>query len=216
VPEALADVVGGFLGLNDFRILSSAKVVPPDYDTGSSHYLVPEDFATIYNVTPLYAAGIDGTGQQIAVVGQSDVALSDIRAFRTRYGLPANDPKMIPYTFVDPGFNGSQLEGNLDLEWAGAIAPKATINYVYGPNALTAIVMAVEMNVAPVITSSYGTCEINAARRPTARSRSRAMRRASRWWLLRAMVARPAATLKAPSRWQRAASLSSSQRRCPK
>jgi subtilase family serine protease len=37
VPEAMADIVGGFLGLNDFRPQSNAKVVPPDYTTGTSH-----------------------------------------------------------------------------------------------------------------------------------------------------------------------------------
>lgn len=162
VPQALAEVVDGFLGLNDFHAQSSAKLVPPEYNSGTSHYLAPADFVTIYDLGPLYTAGIDGTGQSIAVVGESDILISDIRAFRTRYGLPANDPKMLLYSNTDPGFNGAQIEGNLDLEWAGAIAPKATISYVYGPSAFTAIVIAVEANVAPVITSSYGTCEVDA------------------------------------------------------
>jgi uncharacterized protein (TIGR03437 family) len=160
VPAALSEVVGGFLGLNDFPLETTAKLIPPDYNSGSFHYLVPEDFATIYDLMPLYQAGIDGTGQNIAVVGQSDVLLSDIRAFRSRYNLPANDPKMLPYG-IDPGFNGAQVEGNLDLEWAGAIAPKATLTYVYGPSAFTAIVAAVESNVAPIVTASYGSCEVN-------------------------------------------------------
>lgn len=162
VPEALSGVVGGFLGLHDFHATSYAKVVPPEYDSGSSHYLVPADFATIYDVAPLYAAGIDGTGQSIAVVGESDVLLSDIASFRTRFGLPVNAPKLVPYSTTDPGFNGAQLEGNLDLEWSGALAPKATIYYVYGPSAFTAIIAAVEMNSAPVISISYGSCEIDA------------------------------------------------------
>jgi uncharacterized protein (TIGR03437 family) len=162
VPEALADVVWGFLGLDDFYPRSYAYPVP-DYNVGTSHFLVPEDFATIYDIAPLYKAGIDGTGQKIAVVGQSEVALSDIRAFRTRYNLPPNDPQFIPYTGASPGFNGAQVEGNLDLEWSGAIAPNATIYYVYGPSAFTAIMQAVNLNVAPIISISYGTCEINAA-----------------------------------------------------
>ena len=162
VPEALADVVGGFLGLNDFRPQPFVQPIPPDDTIGAgSHYLAPEDFATIYDVAPLYAAGIDGTGQSIAVVGESDVSLNDLRAFRTRYNLPANDPNMILYGGTDPGFNGAQTEGDLDLEWAGAIAPHATIDYIYGSNVFTAIVVAVEMNAAPVITISYGYCEID-------------------------------------------------------
>ena len=161
VPEALADVVAGFAGLNDFHLKPMAHLVP-DYNTSTSHYLVPEDYATVYNIAPLYQAGLDGTGQSIAVVGQSDVLLSDLRAFRTRYNLPANDPKMVPYA-GDPGYNGAQLEGNLDLEWASAIAPKATIYYVYGPNAIVAIITAVNLNMAQVITISYGACEIDYA-----------------------------------------------------
>lgn len=162
VPEVLSDIVGGFIGLNDFHAQSFARVVPPDYTSGNNHYLTPADFATIYDVAPLYAAGIDGTGQSIAIVGESDILLSDIAAFRSRYGLPANPPKLVPYSNTDPGFNGAQVEGNLDLEWAGAIAPKATIYYVYGPSAFTAIVAAVELNNAPIVTISYGTCEIDA------------------------------------------------------
>jgi subtilase family serine protease len=66
---------------------SYAIPVNPAYNSGPSHYLVPEDYATIYNIAPLYQAGIDGTGQSIAIVGQSNILMSDIRAFRTRYNL---------------------------------------------------------------------------------------------------------------------------------
>ena len=165
IPEALAPVIRGFTGLDDFTPNPSASgFVPagadPDYNRGTSHYLVPEDFATIYNLAPLYKAGIDGTGQKIAIVGQSAVLLSDIRAFRVRYNLPENDPILQPYA-ADPGFNSTQIEGNLDLEWAGAIAPKATLYYVYGANALTALIASVNANTAPIISVSYGGCEIN-------------------------------------------------------
>jgi len=163
VPEALAGVVAGFLGLNDFHLTPFARLVPPDYNLGGSHFLVPADFATIYDVSPLYQAGVTGTGQSIAVVGESDVLLSDIQAFRARYGLPVNNPQMLPYSSTDPGYNGAQLEGNLDLEWAGAIAPNATIYYVYGPSAFTALLASIESAIAPVVTASYGACEVDFA-----------------------------------------------------
>jgi subtilase family serine protease len=161
VPEALADVVGGFLGLNDFRLTSRLRTVTPDFTSGTSHYMVPQDFATIYNLTPLYQAGIDGTGLSIAVVGQSEVLLSDLRAFRTRYSLPANDPTFLLYSGSSPGFTGSEIEGDLDLEWASALAPNAKITYVYGASALTALTAAVNLNVAPIVSISYGFCEVN-------------------------------------------------------
>jgi uncharacterized protein (TIGR03437 family) len=163
VPDALADVAGGFLGLDDFYLtpfIEKGSAFAPDLTSGTSHFLAPADFATIYDVAPLYSAGIDGTGQNIAIVGESEILLSDIQAFRTRFSLPANNPNFIPYTGTSPGFNGAQIEGNLDVEWAGAVAPKATISYIYGPDPFTAIVAAVEMNVAPVISVSYGGCEI--------------------------------------------------------
>ncbi len=163
VPEAFADVVDGFLGLDDFLPKPYVHVAGPEFNSGASHFLAPEDYSTIYNIGPLYKAGFDGTGQGIAIVGQSNILLSDIRTFRTRYGLPANDPRVIFYGGTDPGFNGAQLEGNLDLEWAGAIAPLSTITYVYGTNAFTAISVAVSSNFAPIISVSYGTCEVNAS-----------------------------------------------------
>ncbi len=159
VPAGIADLVGGFIGLNDFTPKSQARVEgPPNFTSGNSHYLAPGDWSTIYNVTPLTAAGYDGTGQNIAVVGQSDIILSDISSFRTDFGLPVNAPKLVLFG-SDPGFNGAQIEANLDLEWSGAMAPRATISYVYGTNAFSALTYAVAQNIAPVISVSYATCE---------------------------------------------------------
>ncbi|HTS78852.1 MAG TPA: protease pro-enzyme activation domain-containing protein [Bryobacteraceae bacterium] len=160
VPEALAGVVGGFLGLNNFRMKSTPPIISPDLNSGTQHFLSPGDFATIYDVNPLYQAGINGNGVVIAVVGDSDVLLSDLAAFRSRYGLSLSLPKLVLWG-TDPGFNGDQIEGNLDLEWASAIAPNAAIDYVYGIDAFTSIVVAVELNQAQIITASYGYCEIN-------------------------------------------------------
>lgn len=162
IPEALAGIAGGFLGLNDFHP-TAASHLAPDYNSGGKNYLAPADFATIYDLTPLQQAGFDGTGQSIAIVGESDVLSGDLSAFRTRYGLPANTPKMLLYSGVDPGYNGAQIEGELDLEWAGAIAPKATLYYIYGADAITAMVAAIEANVAPIVSVSYGGCEVSYA-----------------------------------------------------
>ena len=68
---------------------------------------------------------------------------------------------MFPYSSTDPGLTSSQFEGNLDIEWAGAVAPHATIYYVYGQNAFLAMVYAVELDVAPVVSVSYSSCEVD-------------------------------------------------------
>ena len=165
IPAALEPVAAGFGGLDDFNpepLLVKSPTQPqsfgPDYNVGSNHYIAPDDFATIYNVTPLYGAGIDGTGQTIAIVGTSAIDLNDIRAFRKMFGLAANDPQMI-LVGPNPGKNGAQIEADLDLEWSGAVARNATIIFVYAQSVTTAAQYAVDQNVAPVMSESFGACE---------------------------------------------------------
>jgi Pro-kumamolisin, activation domain len=167
VPAALAGLVSGFAGLNDFRpkpkMLRRMDTLPrPNFTDGTTnHFLAPADFELIYNVTPLYSRGLDGTGQRIAIVGQSDVQLSDIRQFRSLMDLPANDPQivLVPGS-ADPGMtDGNLQEADLDLEWAGAVATNATLIYVNSVNAWQSLHYAVTQNIAPVISVSYGACE---------------------------------------------------------
>jgi uncharacterized protein (TIGR03437 family) len=156
VPEALAGVVASVEGLTDFGARPHYRTM---YNSGSSHYLAPEDFASIYNLAPLHSAGTDGTGQSLVVIGQTSIDLADIRAFRSRFGLPANDPKLVLFG-PDPGqLSGDMVEADLDLEWAGATAPGATVIYAYARSVTTALLNAIDQNLAPVITMSYGGCE---------------------------------------------------------
>ena len=164
IPQALQDVVAGFRGLDDFAPESNVVKSPlqpgPDYTSGNAHWLAPGDLATIYDITPLYNAGIDGTGQTIVIAGQTDIVLSDIAAFRTKFGLPANVPKLMLFG-ADPGLSPSNLvEADLDLEWSGAIAPKATVVYAYSTNVFTSVQYAVDQNLGEVISLSYGSCEL--------------------------------------------------------
>ncbi|MDP9170403.1 MAG: protease pro-enzyme activation domain-containing protein, partial [Acidobacteriota bacterium] len=160
VPGEFESVVSGVSGLDDFRpdpqyrLRTSAA----DYNLGSSHYLAPDDLATIYNIAPLYRAGIDGTGQKIAIIGRTDIDLADIRSFRSRFGLPASDQQVVLFG-TDPGTTSDLIEADLDLEWAGAIARNATLIYVNSTNIRTSAQYAVDQNLAPVMTYSYGSCE---------------------------------------------------------
>ena len=157
IPAAFEDVVGGFLGLDDFKLRSN--IVRPQYtSTKGVHTLVPDDLATIYNIAPLYAAGIDGEGQRIAIVGDSSLDLSDLRAFRKQFNLPFNDPIQI-LVGDDPGYNDDVVESNLDIEWANAVARGAQIVYVYSQDVRDAAQFAVDENVAPVLSMSFGACE---------------------------------------------------------
>ncbi len=163
VPTAFAGVVRTIRGLNDFR-MKPAKLVPrPRYTSSRTgeNFLTPNDVATIYDINPLYAAGINGSGQSLVIAGQTQINLSDIQHFRTSYGLPAKDPQtlLVPNA-QDPGISKGDLdEADLDLEWSGAVAPDATIIFVYSSDVMQSVQWAIDQDLAPVISQSYGSCE---------------------------------------------------------
>ena len=171
VPAAFGSEVKAVRGLNDFRLKprlrapsSKANSAKPNYTTGQgTHYIAPDDLATIYDVTPLYNAGINGTGQKIAIAGQIQVNLSDIEAFRSKFNLPVNDPQpvLVPGS-RNPGSSatsGDLAESDLDLEWSGAVARNATIIFVYSSDVMTSLQYAIDQKLAPVVSVSYGSCE---------------------------------------------------------
>jgi subtilase family serine protease len=165
IPRALAAVVRGVVSLHDFASAPTHVVAPAYTNAGGGHFLMPQDWVTIYNVGPLYRQGLDGTGQSIAVLGRADIALQDVRTFRANAGLSPNDPQMI-VNGADPGFSSTSdgLESAMDVEWAGAIANNARIKFVTTKSGSTdgislSAQYAVNHNVAPIVSLSYGLCE---------------------------------------------------------
>lgn len=163
IPAALDPVVLLIRGLDDFRTEPRTLSAPVANFTSFSggHSLVPGDLATIYDIGPLYQRSITGSGQKIAIVGQTDINLSDIEHFRSQYGLPVNDPKLVLVAgSPDPGVSPDDLiESSLDLEYSGGIAPNATILFVYSTDVWTSTEYAVDQGLAPIISTSYGYCE---------------------------------------------------------
>ncbi len=174
IPRGLAGIVGGIVSLHDFRRQPmhrsirqvDPKELTPDFTSGSSHFVGPADFATIYNVNPLYNAGTNGSGQSVAIVGRTDIALADVQQFRTFFGLPANNPQFI-HNGADPGNLGGGEEGeaDLDVQWSGAVARNATIKFVISASTNTtdgvdlSAQYIVNNNVAPAMSTSFGSCE---------------------------------------------------------
>jgi len=177
LPSALAPSVLAVENLSNFRPKSHAVVrrkasARPGFTSGQSGdvYFAPGDIATVYDITSLYGSGYTGTGQSIAIVGQSAVQLSDIENFQSAAGLAVKDPTLdlVPNTgssTINPYGNGDELESDLDLEWSGAIAKGANIIFVYTGNSnnnqgtFQALQYAIDEDLAPVISISYGTCE---------------------------------------------------------
>ena len=189
IPAALAPVFGGFASLNNFRLSNHSKMMgkatydvksgraKPQWTTdtsfGESFLMSPGDFAVQYDLNPLYSAGTDGTGQTIAVVNDSNVDPSIVSRFRSIFGLSVN-PTQVILDGNDPGIDGinnpdgpnyDSGEAYLDVEWAGAVAPKANIDLVIAadttlnPGLILAAGHAVYSNIAPILSLSFGGCE---------------------------------------------------------
>jgi len=173
IPAALTPVVTGIVSLHNFPRKSmrrtagtftrtaEGKIVPQlTGSNGSFFALGPADFAKIYNIP----STLDGTGSTIAIIGTSDIALSDVQAYRTLFG-PANDPVFVK-NGPDPGVNGEEGEADLDVELSGGVAPKATVKLVITEDTLTssgvdagALYVIDNNNVADIMSLSFGACE---------------------------------------------------------
>ncbi len=168
MPSALAGVVLGVRNLNDFRPKPRSHRMSAHFtstQTGN-HYLTPGDFATIYDIAPLYTAGLDGSGVTIAVAGQTLIDITDANAFRSAAHLSANPPQLllVPNTGSSETFTGDIDEANLDVEWSGGVAKNATVVFAYAGNnqnsgVFDALQYIIDQDLAPVISISYGLCE---------------------------------------------------------
>ena len=179
LPDAFASEVIGVRGLNDFHPKPRFKAIPRfTSNISGSHFVIPADFATLYDVP----SNLDGTGQTIAVVGQTLLnasnSTSDIDAFRNAAGLPATTSTnfkliQVPGTGTATACTGDQTETDLDLEWTEGVAKNATIKFVYAgngsgtncnnrtKNVFDALQYSIANNVAPIVSISYGNCEAN-------------------------------------------------------
>ncbi len=194
IPSAFSSIVMSISGLSDpmiepmyrvggvVRMQSSSKISsdlsgglseggPQPEITGSNgnHYIVPGDFATIFDLKPAYNTGVNGSGQKVAIIGRSRVLASDVAEFESLTGLPNNVPNsIIPTTGFDPGVatNGDQDEAILDVERVIGTAPGVQADLVVssssGGGIFTAAQYEVQSVLDPVMTISFGSCEVYA------------------------------------------------------
>lgn len=183
IPSSLASLVAGPVSLSSFprkpahtasRPLEVGGAGKPGYTVGGSgsgylsegYYLSPGDFAAVYDVTGVYGMGYNGRGITIAIVGQTVADTSMWAEFRSTFGLPANAPNVIVAgksgKLVDSG-QGDEEESDIDVEWAGAVAPAAAIDFVSASvsdgGVDTAAQYVVDNALAPIMSLSYDLCE---------------------------------------------------------
>jgi len=173
VPAPLAGSLIGVHNLNGFAPKPRIRVRPnlTSYVSGN-HFLTPGDFVTIYGLTGLYSASITGSGQKIAIVGQSTVSTTDLNNFRSAAGLPASTVITTLVGGTATRCAGDEGESDLDIEWAGGVARDAKITFLYAGlgtgdscnggrsnSVWNALDEALTGNIAPFVSTSYGFCE---------------------------------------------------------
>lgn len=126
----------------------------------------PSDVYSAYNLNPLYHAGLDGSGQTIAIVDAfgSTTIQQDLDTFSAVYGLPQTNIAIYG-TPTESAFSGDANsswadETTLDVEWVHAIAPGARIALVVAPdnsdaNLFAAVAFASTISGVAAISNSW-------------------------------------------------------------
>jgi regulation of enolase protein 1 (concanavalin A-like superfamily) len=188
VPAALAPLVAGIVSLHDFRPNAMHKMHQPrsqftfqDQYGFDTYAVVPADLAKIYNLNPLFSAGISGQGQTIVLIEDTDVfTAADWSTFRSAFGLssytsasftqvhPPAPPSQPGNNCGAPGvISPNDAEAILDAEWASASAPSAAIEMAACADTATtfggliALQNLINASSAPpsIMSISYGQCE---------------------------------------------------------
>ncbi|MGI4828382.1 MAG: Ig-like domain repeat protein [Janthinobacterium lividum] len=137
--------------------------------------LAPADVALQYDFGPVYAAGYNGAGKTIGIIGKSNLNTAAVDTFRSIFGL-SKSPVQIIVDGEDPGMandptqlprdlNDDPTVSYLGVEVAGGLAPGAQVRlYVsagsnYQDPLLLAAQRAVDDNQADVLSLGYSECE---------------------------------------------------------
>jgi subtilase family serine protease len=144
IPEALAAGVQGVVSLHNFMPHAIRKsLANPEYTfSGCSgpivsstdcYALAPADYQTIYNLTPLYTAGITGKGQTVVTIEDSNSYGTDWKTYQKAFGLTTYGGTLTTVhpdsagNCTNPGTNADDGEADLDVEMVTAIAPGAAV-----------------------------------------------------------------------------------------
>ncbi len=157
--------------------------VPPSYNECLQQLNIrcysPQQMRNAYNLTPLLNAGYIGAGQTIVIIDSfgSPTAAADLAKFDADYNLP--DPPSfrviaplgtVPFDAQNSDQVGWAQETDLDVQWAHAMAPGASIVVLTSPIAETQGVQgmpeflkleqyALNHHLGKIVSQSWGTTE---------------------------------------------------------
>jgi subtilase family serine protease len=175
---ALAVPFGG----KSFKLALKGTQAPPDSlcraDFSVPCYS-PQEIRNAYGLTPVINAGFTGKGQTIVIIDSfgSPTLASDLATFDEGYGLP-DPPSLkvlsplgtVPFDPNNSDMVGWAAETTLDVEWAHAMAPGASIVLMTSPVSETQGVQgmpqflfleqyALNHHLGKIISQSWGTTE---------------------------------------------------------
>ncbi len=131
----------------------------------NTHAYTANLLASAYRINSLYQAGYTGSGQTVALFELSAYSSSDISVYQRCYGISES------ITNVPEAGGGSigygTLEATSDIEDVAGLAPNASIRVYEAPNTVAGDLAnwggIVNQDAAKVVSTSWGTCEANAA-----------------------------------------------------
>ena len=176
IPHALAPAIAGVVSLHDFKPHAYYKR-RTDYTFGCSgatcYALVPADFQTIYDLSPVYTAGVTGSGITVAVVEDTNSFGTDWATYQKTFGLTKYGGKLTTThpnhagNCTNPGTNADDIEADLDVEMVTAAAPGAAVELISCSDTATTFggLIAIQNLISagsppPIISMSYGECEV--------------------------------------------------------
>ena len=182
IPAALFPAIKAIHGLYTVENrpgvhMGASESNSPAFNSSSgNHYIMPSDFAAIYDLP----SGLTGAGQTIGIVDRARTDFADFNNFRSRTGSTMPNPiEIVPTAFggVDPGPAATsctatpctpptgQGESTLDVLRAGSVAPGAKLLLVVDTSASGDIEVDAQYLVqttpvpVQVMTISYLNCE---------------------------------------------------------
>ena len=179
LPYNLASFVTAILGLSNYGPYVSETVKPASEtkpQAGSNATCIaefglsngchlPQDFAQMYNLNPLYARA-NGTGQTIGIVTLAAVDSGPATFWSTISHTNRTGTLTVDNIDGGPGAPSAAsgtVETDLDIEQSGALAPGANIIDYQAPNTdsgfIDAFFTAASQNVAAGVSASWGESE---------------------------------------------------------
>jgi kumamolisin len=166
VPAALLGVVLSVNGLQpEFRLrhLKAAVRPIPQDEVGKVVFVTPDNVVSAYHIP----AAFTGAGQTIAIISQAPPVLSDLTLFwsTTKVAQKVANLAVLTVNFDPPsgGDTGDAFETQIDVGWAGAIAPGAKLRDYVASDAFSGFSQILsDLPANPglsVISSSYGGVE---------------------------------------------------------